>query len=39
VLQTKEHPPTFSPFNVSLFGLAVESIKELKGVSTIEIAL
>jgi hypothetical protein len=33
VLQAKECAPTLSPFIVFTFGLAIESIKELRGAS------
>jgi len=35
VLQAKECAPTLSPFDVFIFGLVVECIKELGGVSPI----
>jgi hypothetical protein len=35
VLQTKERAPTLSPFDVFIFGLTVESVKELGGASII----
>jgi hypothetical protein len=39
VLQARERAPTPSPFVVFIFGLAVESIKELRGASHGIIAL
>jgi hypothetical protein len=37
VLRTKERAPILSPSIVFIFGFAVESIKELRGVSKINL--
>ncbi len=37
MLRAREHAPTFSPSIVFTFGLKVESIKELGGVSNIDV--